>query len=140
MHQLSKNAYLFENIDFWFTKSSKIKLAVIKTFIDNINNEDIKNFFLTAFSETVRESSLTRKGEFKLIRIPKKKREIYDPDSYSIMLSKLERNKKGLKELTEVKKNKSETKIYDFNTINSVPSNIIEKESIDIIIYSQNGK
>lgn len=126
----------FDNINFWFNKSSKIKLAFIKSFIDNIKQEDIKNFFLTAFSETVRESSLTKKGEFKLIRIPPKIRETYDPDSFGLILSKLERNKKGLKEFMEAKINSSNTSIYDFNTVSSVPDNIVENESIDIIVTS----
>ncbi|MCD6376092.1 MAG: hypothetical protein J7L94_11240, partial [Caldisericaceae bacterium] len=58
----------FDNIDYWFTKDVQIKLAILKHYIDHIDNEPIQDFFLVAFSETVRESSLTRNGEFKLYR------------------------------------------------------------------------
>ncbi len=47
----------FPNIDYWFDKKIQEKLAIIKNFIEKIENDSIKNFFLVAFSETVRESS-----------------------------------------------------------------------------------
>lgn len=126
----------FDNIDFWFNDNAQTKLSLIKKYIDDIKPRKIKNFFLTAFSETVRESSLTKKNEFKLVRIPEEKREIFDPDSFGIMLSKLSRNKAGLLSFIEQKKNKATSKIYDFNTVNSIPKNIIPEKSIDIIITS----
>jgi len=126
----------FNNIDYWFNINSKKKLAIIKYYIDQIDSIEIKNFFLTAFSETVRESSLTKKGEFKLVRISNENIEQYDPDSYGIMLSKLVRNKAGLKNFMEVKKNGSITKIYDFDTVVEIPSDIIADNSIDIVVTS----
>ncbi|MBU4444639.1 MAG: DNA methyltransferase [Candidatus Marinimicrobia bacterium] len=126
----------FKNIDFWFNKSSQEKLATIKKYIDHIKLRDIRNFFLTAFSETVRESSLTKKGEFKLVRIPNDKIEQFNPDSFGIMLSKLMRNKTGLLDFIRIKRNYSFSKIYDFNTVNDIPIDIIPDNSIDIIITS----
>ena len=79
----------FENINFWFSEDAQKKLSLIKKYIDNIKNPKVRNFFLTAFSETVRESSYTKKGEFKLVRIPEEKRMRFNPDSFGIMLSKL---------------------------------------------------
>jgi len=126
----------FNNINFWFNENAQKKLALIKKYIDDIKQTKIKNFFLTAFSETVRESSLTKKSEFKLVRIPEEKREIFNPDSFGIMLSKLSRNKAGLLNFIKQKQNGSFSKIYSFNTVNSVPKDIIPDESIDIIITS----
>ena len=126
----------FNNINFWFNENAQEKLFLIKKYIDNIKQPKIKNFFLTAFSETVRESSLTKKGEFKLVRIPEEKREQFNPDSFGIMLSKLSRNKAGLLNFIKQKQNGSNSKIYNFNTVNSVPKDIISEESIDIIITS----
>jgi len=126
----------FKNINFWFNENAQKKLALIKKYIDNIRQPQIKNFFLTAFSETVRESSLTKKSEFKLVRIPKEKRDIFNPDSFGIMLAKLSRNKNGLLNFTQKKQNDSFSKIYDFNTVKSIPQDIIPDESIDIVITS----
>ena len=39
----------FNNVDFWFNKTAQKKLSIIKSFIDNIQQENIKQFFLTAF-------------------------------------------------------------------------------------------
>ena len=126
----------FKNIDIWFNKSSQKQLAIIKSFIDNIQREDIKQFFLTTFSETVRESSLTKKGEFKLVRMSEEKRERFNPDSFDIFLSKLSRNKTGLINFSKVKLNGAISEIKDFNTINEVPNIEIEDNSIDIILTS----
>lgn len=126
----------FNNLNFWFNEDAQKRLFLIKQFIDNIKQPKIKNFFLTAFSETVRESSLTKKGEFKLVRIPEEKREQFNPDSFGIMLSKLSRNKAGLLNFIKQKQNGSSSKVYGFNTVNSVPNDLIQDESIDIIITS----
>ena len=126
----------FHNIDFWFNKETQKRLALIKKYIEDIPDSNVKNFFLIAFSETVRQSSLTRKGEFKLIRIPEDQREHFNPDSFKIMFSKLLRNKLGILNYMQQKKNNSFSKIYDFNTVNSIPKDIIPNESIDIIVTS----
>src|SRR3989344_6480269 len=52
----------FKNIGFWFKPKVVEQLAIIKTAINNIENKDVKDFFLVAFSETVRNVSNTRNG------------------------------------------------------------------------------
>ena len=137
LHKLSSVTIpQFHNIDFWFNKKTQKKLALIKKYIEDIADSNVKNFFLIAFSETVRQSSLTKKGEFKLIRIPENQRKHFNPDSFKIMFSKLLRNKLGLVSYMQQKKNNSFSKIYDFNTVNSIPKDIIPKESIDIVVTS----
>ncbi len=125
----------FKNIDYWFDKSIQQKLATIKYFIEKIEDNKIKNFFLVAFSETVRDCSWTRNGEFKLYRMSEKQRQKFNPDVFSIMINKLSRNKKGLVEYIEAVKNKNIfTKIYDFNTVFEVK--YIPKETVDLVITS----
>ena len=126
----------FNNIDYWFTKDVQIKLAILKHYIDNIDNEQIKNFFLVAFSETVRESSLTRNGEFKLYRISEKNLEIFNPDVYAIIENKLSRNRKGLISFLNAKKNNSTSKIYSFNTVFNIPKEILQDSSVNIVVTS----
>lgn len=126
----------FNNIDFWFNETAQQKLAIIKSFIDNIKHCEIKQFFLTAFSETIRESSLTKKGEFKLVRMPEEKRNKFNPDSFGIFLSKLSRNKQGLLEFSNTKLNGATSKIKDFNTVYEIPNTEIENESTDVVVTS----
>ncbi|GMT42335.1 MAG: DNA modification methylase [bacterium] len=126
----------FSNINYWFKKDVQEKLSIVKKHIEIIANEDIKNFFKVAFSETIREVSLTRKREFKLYRIPKNKIKYYNPDVFEIMECKLLRNKEGLKKYLEKKKNGSECRILDFNTVNSIPEGFISKRSVNIIVTS----
>ena len=110
----------FKNIDFWFTKETKRKLTELKHFITNIKDIQIQKFFLVAFSETVRESSLTRNSEFKLYRMSEKQRETFTPNVSAIINSKLIRNRIGLKKYLEKVKNiNSETKVYSFNSSES---------------------
>ncbi len=125
----------FKNIDFWFKKDTKDKLTLLKQFIDKIKDEKIKKFFLVAFSETVRESSLTRNGEFKLYRMPEKQREQFSPDVFGIMQSKLARNRSGLKDYLEmVGKNDTKIGVYDFNSSDDISA--IKEASIDIVVTS----
>ncbi len=126
----------FKNIDFWFHRSTQTKLALIKSFIGEITDEGIKNFFLTAFSETVRESSLTKKGEFKLVRMPPEKREKFNPDSFDIIFSKLSRNRRGLLDFAAVKSNGATAEIKHFNTVSPIPDNCLVNESIDVVLTS----
>lgn len=70
----------FFNIDFWFKPKVIDVLTIIKNRINEIENKDVKDFFLVAFSETVRNVSNTRKSEFKLYRIPESELKEYNPN------------------------------------------------------------
>lgn len=122
-----------KNIDFWFDKTVQEKLAIIKTFIEKIEDENVCNFFKVAFSETVRESSFTRNSEFKLFRMTSEQMKKFNPDVFGLMQSKLARNYNGLKTFLMQKK-KGDSQVYDFNTTNNVQH--IENETIDIVVTS----
>ncbi len=125
----------FKNIDFWFKTETKNQLACIKQFINKIRDEKVKIFFMVAFSETVRESSLTRNNEFKLYRMSERQREKFNPDVFGLINSKLARNRTGLKNyLEKVKDNDTKTNIYGFNSSTNI--NHISEESIDIVVTS----
>jgi len=78
------------NIDFWFSKEVIDNLTVIKHFIEQIQNENIRRFFLIPFSETVRECSYTRNNEFKLFRMKSEDLLHFNPDVIGVYLKKLE--------------------------------------------------
>ncbi len=124
----------FKNIDFWFHQETKLSLANIKHFIDSIENKGINKFFLVAFSETIRESSLTRNSEFKLYRMQAQKCAMFAPDVFAIINRKLARNRIGLKRYLEDKQPAVKTDIYDFDSSKGI--DLIKEKSIDIVVTS----
>jgi len=78
------------NIDFWFSKEVIDNLTVIKHFIEQIQDKNIRRFFLIPFSETVRECSYTRNNEFKLFRMKSEELLHFNPDVIGVYLNKFE--------------------------------------------------
>ncbi|MCI5968240.1 hypothetical protein [Helicobacter sp.] len=76
------------NIDFWIEKQAQVDLALIFHHLNNTKEWNIKNLFLLAFSETLREASYTRNNEFKLFRM--KDYENYKPNTHKIFKEKLD--------------------------------------------------
>ncbi len=124
-------------LDFWFKLEVTEKLTIIKNFIDNISDPEIKSFFLIAFSETVRESSNTRNHEFKLYRYSKDDLKNFQPDVFKMMSAKLFRNRKGLINFLSIIKNLPyipKADVFDFNTVEDYPSEFSEK--VDFVVTS----
>lgn len=123
------------NIDFWFKDKQINDLLIIKYFIDNIKDDDEKDFFLVPFSETLREVSLTRNGEFKLYRIPKEKIETWNPDTIELFKEKVKRNIDGYIEYEKENKIYNH-EVYNFNSSEEIPNDLIQENSVDIVITS----
>ena len=123
----------FKNIDFWFKDKVIVKLAKLKEAIRAIQDETIQNFLMVAFSETVRYSSNTKTGEFKLVRVKGEKLEKHDPDVIGIFRKHAEKNIAGMTEFYKDVKKDSWTKIIYGD---SSKENGIKASSIDCIITS----
>ncbi len=123
------------NIDFWFKDKQINDLLIIKYFIDNIKDDDEKDFFLVPFSETLREVSLTRNGEFKLYRIPKEKIETWNPNTIELFKEKVKRNIDGYIEYEKENKIYNH-EVYNFNSSEEIPNDLIQENSADIVITS----
>jgi SOS regulatory protein LexA len=123
----------FNNIDFWFKEKIIIKLAKIKKAIKEIKDQNIQNFLMVAFSETVRFSSNSKNGEFKLVRVKGEKLENHDPDVFSIFRKYAERNIRGMTEFYKDAQKDSWTKIIFGD---SSKDSGIKANSIDCIITS----
>ncbi|MGL4595264.1 MAG: hypothetical protein ACRCUY_11080, partial [Thermoguttaceae bacterium] len=78
------------NIDYWFSPQVVDCLKVLKYCITQIKDENIRNFFLIPFSETVRDCSYTRNCEFKLYRMKSEDCLNFNPDVIGIFFKKLE--------------------------------------------------
>jgi hypothetical protein len=79
------------NIDYWFPKSVILQLAGLKRVLDGVDDADVRDLALLAFSETVRDVSYTRKNEFKLYRIAPEKLEAHKPDTLAVFREHLTR-------------------------------------------------
>jgi SOS regulatory protein LexA len=123
----------FKNIDFWFKDKVIIKLAKLKKAIREIKDKEIQNFLIVAFSETVRYSSNTKTGEFKLVRVKGEKLEKHDPDIIGIFRKHAEKNIAGMTKFYKDAKKGSWTKIIYGD---SSKDNGIKANSIDCIITS----
>src|SRR3989338_2632847 len=123
----------FKNIDFWFKDKVIVKLAKLKKAIREIKDETIQNFLMVAFSETVRYSSNTKTGEFKLVRVKADKLEKHDPDVIGIFRKHAEKNIAGMTDFYKDAKKDVWTKIIYGD---SSKDNGIKANSIDCIITS----
>ena len=83
----------FKNMEYWYSENVKIKLALLKCIISDIkNNDNIKDFILLTFLETVRTFSYTRNNEFKLYRIKNEDIISFNEDVNSYFLTRLMTN------------------------------------------------
>ena len=80
----------FYNIHFWFSEEVIKQLTVLKYCLDHLaTTEQIKNFLLVPFSETVRACSYTRNNEFKLYRMQAEKLLTFRPAVLEVFWEKL---------------------------------------------------
>lgn len=122
------------NYSFWYTEESLYKLAYLNECILSVP-EKVQDFFLLCLSETVREVSFTRNGEFKRYKMSEKQLINFNPDVFSTFEKKVQRNLKGLKSFNETG-NKDLAKVYDFNTSNGIPEEILIDGSVDMVVTS----
>lgn len=122
----------FYNITFWFKPEVVIDLSIIKQNINKIKDKDIKDFFLIAFSETVRNVSNTRKREYKLYRMDQEMLKKHNPRTINEFREKAKENIYRMENFIK-EKNGCKVKILNEDTRfkTSVPDN-----SVDLIITS----
>ncbi len=122
----------FKNIEFWFKPNVIENLGIIKSAIEKINDQDIRDFFFVAFSETVRNVSNTRKREFKLYRKDEKMMEKHNPDVFMGFGDLL---KKNIKSMAEYQKSRKATKTITTlaDTRERIP---LPDRSVNIVVTS----
>jgi len=111
----------FFNIEYWFKPRVISDLARIKTAISEINDQDIKDFFLVSFSLTVRAVSNTRNSEFKLYRIEPTKLASHNPDTVKTFQEIVLRNIEKMRYFYENADRDVEAKIYLADTRKRTP-------------------
>ena len=128
-----------DNMEFWFKPNVAKGIGLIIRYISKIKNHKIKLFFEAAASETIRESSNTRKSEFKLYRYNEDALKRHNPDPFAIMKEKLARNFKGYelfhKRMSDLGSQPT-SNVFLANTVKGIPRNKITQNSVDIVITS----
>ena len=121
------------NRDYWFSDRVVNHLSLIRERIERIDDEGVQNFLWVAFSETVRECSYTRNGEFKLVRMPADKLGAHNPNVFGTFQEKIERNRQGLANYIERRQN-VKVLVTDKNTANGEAPPV--SEPFDLVITS----
>jgi DNA modification methylase len=123
----------FFNIDYWFAPQIQRSLVLLRDAILEIADYPTREFFLVAFSHTVRECSYTRKGEFKLYRIPLEQQHNHQPDALAVFLAKAEANIAGMVRFASEVKLATWVQVFQADTRQRQP---IPDESVDIVVTS----
>ncbi|MCY9661291.1 DNA adenine methylase [Paenibacillus chondroitinus] len=110
--------FAFENIDFWFKTNNIREISFLKEEIDCFlrksvgkNRETFSLILLTAFSSTIRESSLTRNNEFKLYRMSPSDIKKFEIDSLLVFKDKISNLLSMLVETNKISTNETTTNI-----------------------------
>ena len=121
--------------DYWYSKENLIKLKYLSSIIDNLEFIETKSFFNLALAEIIRDVSFTRNGEFKRYRIDAEKIPTYNPNPFTLIVDKVKRNIDGLNDFL---KDTSifTAKISDCNSVYEIPSSLLTKDSVDMVVTS----
>ncbi len=119
----------FVNLGFWFTPRTIILLQTIKNLIKHIPDTKVKDFIFLAFSETIRNVSNTRNGEFKLFRMPAEKVATFMPNVFDEFFKILDRNTDKMIDFVKVCNDKTSVVNINFDdtrTLDTIPDNCID--------------
>ncbi|MCS6919624.1 MAG: site-specific DNA-methyltransferase [Fimbriimonadales bacterium] len=123
----------FFNIDYWFKPEVQADLALLQYAILNHTTPAVRDFFLVAFAATVRESSNTRRGEYKLYRIPEAELSRYNPPVFTLFWERVGRNLRGLSEFLAERAPHTNARIIETDARAPLP---IASASVDVIVTS----
>ena len=123
----------FTNIQFWFKPQVITDLTIIKNNINKIEDKDIKNFFLVAFSETVRDASNTRNNEYKLYRISEPILRKHNPNTINLFKEKAKENMISMNEYYQNCNKNCKVHILSEDTRHKTS---IQNQEVDLILTS----
>ncbi|MGO5493953.1 DNA methyltransferase [Parabacteroides merdae] len=130
---LNRNFDRISNYTYWYSEESLLKLSYLSQLIDSC--EVYSDFFNVALSEVVREVSFTRNGEFKRFRMKEEKIKSFNPNVFRLFEEKVIRNIEGLKEFNNVANNYA-VRVCSFNSSIAIPNDIIQDETVDLVVTS----
>ncbi|MGG4107752.1 DNA adenine methylase [Paenibacillus lautus] len=138
-HKLVDLVY-FEKINFWFKLKNIQELSFIKAQCNKFlgscskkNRETYALILLTAFSSTIRESSLTRNNEFKLYRMSPSDVAKFEVDSLLVFKEKVSNL---MSMLVEANKKSYSKALTDIKMQNAKDLSVFYNKKIDLILTS----
>ena len=136
LHKADIEIPQFKNLGYWFRPRVILELSIIKTEIKKIQDKDIQDFMLIAFSECIKFVSNRRNGEFKMFRMPAKKLQAFMPNVYEEFKKILFRNIRKMKEFSDIlNETKNHTKVF-ISKNNSSTLEDISDNAYNLIITS----
>ena len=130
---VDRNFDRISNYSYWYSEENLLKLSYLSQLINTCGS--CIDFFNVALSEVVREVSFTRNGEFKRFRMKEDKIKSFNPNVFRLFEEKVIRNINGLKEFNNVA-DAFDVKICDFNSSVSIPNDVLQDESVDMVVTS----
>jgi len=130
------------NISYWFKPYMIKELALIKKHLDEIKDDKVREFFYVCFSSTIRSVSGTRKGEFKLYRMPEDKWKKFRPDVLAVFEKRVNDSISKMGEFFEFvtgNRIKVKTKIFNADTsklFTDEGKEELTEESVNLIVTS----
>lgn len=129
-HNLNINSPEFNNIHYWFKPEVITELQLIKDQIVKVKDINLREFFLLAFSSTVRYVSNTRNSEFKLYRMTPEKLAKWHPNTIAEFKKEVNHNVQRNAQL----KDRQATADTIFGTSQAVPQ--LADNTFDLLITS----
>lgn len=129
----NRNFERVSNYTYWYSEEVLLKLSYLHQLIEEYaSNSD---FFRLILAEIVREVSFTRNGEFKRFRMSEDRIATYNPNPFELFEKKTKRNMAGLHAYNEIT-HRPNISICKFNSTYGIPQDIVETESIDMVVTS----
>lgn len=121
----------FFNLEYWFKEKTIKELTILRHVLSQIEDKDVRDFFLVCFSKTVIEVSLCRGKEYKLYRIPEEEIKRFNPNTFEKFEENTRKAISGMKEFFS--KTSKEPSIVLLGDSRYMP---LEDRSIDLIVTS----
>jgi site-specific DNA-methyltransferase (cytosine-N4-specific) len=120
------------HIERWFKPRVISHLAIIRRIIEEIEDDDIKDFFLATFSGTVRFTSNNRPNEYKVYRLSEEELKKHNPDVLKKFIEHTEKCIEGMKDFYKQCDMQTSVELKLADTRN-LP---LQNESVDLIVTS----
>ncbi|MHA1928598.1 MAG: DNA methyltransferase [Candidatus Thorarchaeota archaeon] len=79
------------NIDYWFKEYVQRDLARVLKIVNEVEEEDLRDFFRLCFASATREVSNLKKREFKIVRMRKEKLDAFSPEVKPVFVKHVQR-------------------------------------------------
>jgi DNA modification methylase len=100
------------NLNYWYKPITQKELTIIRRYLENIDDEESRWVFEIAFSRTAREASTIKKGEFKLVRMPKGELDKFYPNVLDIFINCVEETIEKIREFYKISDKSLSTKVF----------------------------